>query len=257
MTRSLVAAVSLTAASLPAFAQDTVPAEPPPAQPAPEAEAAPAPVETPQTPQPAADTGDEFGGIIPGVRFGPSVDVSLPHPVNLNIDATILGQFGIGVRFGVMPKVKVESVEGQIRNWNVTARWFPFSGSFFLGLGYGKHEIEANAEVEVPVTAAGQTVNVPVTAEFEIEASTLIPHLGWFATWDSGFTLGTEFGIVVPSGSDSTLKPTTTAEYEQYLIAASATQKYRDAQKDAEDFGKQIGDTTLPYWNILRIGWLF
>lgn len=49
----------------------------------------------------------------------------------------------------------------------------------------------------------------------------------------------------------------TTAQYAAALEVVKADTEYKESEKDAVDLGEMVGKQILPYWNDLRLGWLF
>ena len=79
------------------------------------------------------------------------------------------------------------------------------------------------------------------------------------AVFDNGFTLGTELGVQIPvtSGNENFWSEILTTDQKQYsLVATSAA--YQDFQRQIRDnFGDYFRSKTLPFWNIIKIGWMF
>lgn len=261
---SRFAAACLCLIPLKLLAQDETPSD----DPAPEAssEASP-PEEQPSTmetvkgaaedvKEKAQELNEKARGILGDFRVGPSVAVGIPHPLTAGIDVVYADLVNISVaggRFGTT----VDETDLEIRNWDITARWFPFRGSFYLGAGYGKQGIVGKTTSNVDLDYNGVTLSVPTTIRLEVESSYLSPQLGWFARWDSGFTMGFELGYIMPSGASSELQTSfrnVSAAAEQ---AVRDSEDYKKSKKDVEDLGKQLGETGLPYITLIRLGWLF
>lgn len=220
-----------------------------------------APESTPSTePSPAADSAAAAPasgkGIFGDLRFGPSVAVGVPHPLTAAVDFVYADLFSVSLgsgRFGV----ELEDTEIEIRNWDVTARVFPFHGSFFIGAAYGSQGIVGKMKTDIDVESGGVTLKVPTTIRLEIESKYLTPQIGWFARWDSGFTLGFDFGLQMPSGTSSELQ----TSFENVSAAGEAEVKnsaeYKKNKKDVEDAAEMIGKKAIPYITLIRLGWLF
>ena len=190
------------------------------------------------------------------LRIGPSVALGLPHPVTGGIDivyADIAALSITGGRFGV----NVMDTDIEIRNWDVAARWFPFQGTFFVGASYGNQGIVGKRKVDLKVTTAGVPLTVPTTLRLEIESNYFTPQIGWYARWDSGFTLGFDIGFQIPSGANSELQTSFEDVSAAGEVAVRNSDEYKDNKKDVEDAAEAIGKKGIPFINIIRLGWLF
>jgi hypothetical protein len=182
------------------------------------------------------------------VRIGPTVALGFPHPLTYGLDAlwndTVSGGFSIG-NF----ETKAQDVEIGISNWDLRARWHPFGGSFFLGAAYGNQTIDAKLKKDIEVG----TTKVSTSLKLKVETTYLTPHLGWFAVWDSGFTLGTEFGYQMALSSK-------TKDLDVTFEGGADPSGSDEFRKNADDIKKgaeQFGKVSIPYLTLLRLGWLF
>jgi hypothetical protein len=195
-------------------------------------------------------------GLLGDFRVGPSVAIGLPHPLTGGIDvvyADLLSVSVTGGRYGI----EVDETELEIRNMEAAVRFYPFQGSFFIGGAFGNQGIVGKLKTDVETTTAGVTLKVPTTLRLEIEGNYFTPQIGWFARWDSGLTLGFDFGYQMPSGVKSELQTTfdnVSAASEQ---AVRDSEDYKKNKKDVEDAAEAIGKTSIPYISFFRIGWLF
>lgn len=190
------------------------------------------------------------------LRFGPSVAIGVPHPVTGALDIVYADFISLslsGGRFGT----KVEETDLEIRNWDATLRWFPFAGSFFVGAARGQQGVVGKRKIDLDVTSGGAALKVPTTLRLEIESDYLTPQIGWFARWDSGFTLGFDIGYQMPSGAKSDLQTSFENVSAASEEAVRNSAEYKKNKKDVEDAAEAIGKTAIPYVSFLRIGWLF
>lgn len=194
-------------------------------------------------------------GLLGDFRVGPSVAIGIPHPLTASLDVVyddmVNLSFGAG-RFGT----KVKETEVEIRNWDVTARWFVFQGSFYLGAAYGSQGLVGKHTTTVDLDYNGVALKVPTTLRLEVESKYLTPQLGWFARWDSGFTMGFEIGYIMPSGATSELQTSFKDVSASAEAAVRASEDYKKSKKDVEDLGEQLGKKGIPYITLLRLGWL-
>lgn len=228
-------------------------------------EKAPAKAAETAAPEKSAETSpavkeDQGGGLIlPWARIGATVGVGIPAVFEFSLESRILDRFGLG--FGLFPtySYKFADAEASGGSWNVHARWFPFMGSFHLGARFGSQALTAKATTKVTASVGGVPLSeVPVTAALDVKTTFLTPMLGWMGTYDSGFTIGTEFGYQMAMSATSKLDLSygrSLSPAEQQLVDSNADMQ--KAKKAAQDLGKVIGETALPYWNILTLGWLF
>jgi hypothetical protein len=195
-------------------------------------------------------------GLLGDIRIGPSVALGFPHPLTAGLDVVYADMFSVSATAG-RSGAKVEDTEIEIRNWDATVRFFPFQGSFFIGAAYGNQGIVGKLKTDIETTSSGVTLKVPTTLRLEVESNYLTPQLGWFARWDSGLTLGFDFGYQMPSGAKSELQTAfenVSAAKEQ---AVRDSEDYKTNKKDIEDAAETFGKTSIPYVSFFRIGWLF
>jgi hypothetical protein len=205
---------------------------------------------------PEATAKSKGKGLLGDIRIGPSVALGFPHPVTGGLDIVYADLFSVSATAGRLG-VKVEDTEFEIRNWDATFRFFPFQGSFFIGAAYGYQGIVGKLKTDIETTSSGVTLKVPTTLRLEVESNYLTPQLGWFARWDSGLTLGFDFGSQQPSGAKSELQSAfenVSAANEQ---AVRDSEDYKKNKKDVEDAADAFGKKGIPYVSFFRIGWLF
>jgi hypothetical protein len=195
-------------------------------------------------------------GLLGDFRIGPSVAVGLPHPLTGALDIVYADFVGLSLSAG-RSGTELDKTELEIRNWDLTLRWFPFRGSFFFGAAYGQQGIVGKRTVDLEVDASGVPLTVPTTLRLEIESTYLTPQLGWFARWDSGFMLGFDLGLQMPSGAKSELQTSFANVSAASEAAVITSEDYIKNKKDVEDAAEMIGKQALPYITFLRMGWLF
>jgi hypothetical protein len=209
-------------------------------------------------PEPAAAESQESTGkgMLGDVRIGPSVAAGIPHPVTAALDVVYADLLAVSFSAG-RSGTELDKTELEIRNWDVALRWFPFSGSFFIGAAYGNQGVVGKRTVDLNVNASGVPLTVPTTVRLEIESTYLTPQIGWFARWDSGFTLGFDLGLQMPSGAKSELQTSFANVSAASEAAVRASEDYIKNKKDVEDAAEMIGKQALPYITLIRMGWLF
>lgn len=207
-------------------------------------------------PEPEAVAKSKGKGLLGDIRIGPSVALGFPHPLTGGLDIVYADLFSVSATAG-RAGAKVEDTEIEIRNWDATFRFFPFQGSFFIGAAYGNQGIVGKLKTDIETTSSGVTLKVPTTLRLEVESNYLTPQLGWFARWDSGLTLGFDFGYQMPSGAKSELQTAFENVSAANEKAVLDSEDYKDNKKDVEDAAEAFGKKSIPYISFFRIGWLF
>ena len=95
------------------------------------------------------------------------------------------------------------------------------------------------------MTAEATDTVTSQTVEIEVKAQTITTSMGWmWGADDGGFYGGMDFGYQSPSSPETTITDPfgdTTSE----------------AYQDAEDQADKLGETALPLFTLLKIGFLF
>jgi hypothetical protein len=116
----------------------------------------------------------------------------------------------------------------------INAKWHPFQGAFFLGLGLG-HQI-ATVTASEPNTGAG--------VKFSVSSTVATTSLGWmWGLGSPGLFGGFDFGWQNP--------------YHVYTTVDSDIPTNDEAYEDAEDAARKFGEMGLPLVTLIRIGYLF
>lgn len=179
--------------------------------------------------------------------FGLHAALGLPHPITYGVDYVhSSGYFSAGFSVGSY-SAKSEDVDVSLANSDLALRWHPFAGAFYLGVMVGKQTITAKKAETVTNGIITETVN----AEIKVESNTMTPHLGWmWGVSDGGLFVSFDLGMQNPSGVTTTF--TTDAP-----PTVTGSQDYRDLEDDVKKKGNDIGNTSLPYIGLLKIGYLF
>jgi hypothetical protein len=106
----------------------------------------------------------------------------------------------------------------------VEGRIYPFAGSFFLGVAFGRQR------VSIALQGVGQPTTLDLSTRY------VAPRLGWLATWSSGFSLGLDLGVQTAQRTD---------------FKAGGPQ----LSSALLDTARQYAGTPLPTLN-LRLGWM-
>jgi hypothetical protein len=196
-------------------------------------------------------------GLLGPFKVGPTLQVGFPHPMNYGLDVQLCKCFSFGFSTGKFELTGGDDVKIQIANWDLRGRWHPFQGSFFVGAAYGSQNVVAKASKDVKFKTNGIETEVPATVQLELKNNYLTPHLGWFAVWDVGFTMGFEIGAQVPMSSKTNLEVGFDNVSPSQEAAVKDTDEYKKLEDSVEKAGDMMGKTTIPYITLLRLGWLF
>lgn len=125
----------------------------------------------------------------------------------------------------------------------LSVKWHPFSGSFYLGVGLGQQTLSSKASDSI----SGQPIEVSIA----VNSTTATAQVGWM--WgidDAGFFGGIDFGYQSPSGAKSTTTTTASA-------AIQATAEYQTLITDTNDQARKFGEIPFVIITGLRLGYLF
>lgn len=128
----------------------------------------------------------------PPVQLSPTVSVGIPHLLNFGLDGRFLEDFGAGLGGGALD-FEISRSSGLsigMSNIDLRGRWHPFHGTFLLGAILGRQSVSIATHQDFEIS--GQ--DVPTRIELDVNTYYLTPHLGWFYSASSGFTLGLEIG---------------------------------------------------------------
>ena len=194
--------------------------------------------------------------------FGPTLSLQIPHPIWLDVEkrfnAQWTGALGFG-GFGITRKPQPErEFKVSIASIDVRARWHPFSGAFFLGTAFGIQSLQGSSTQPIHFTVNSTPYTINTTVDGKVITPYLTPHLGWLWQFSSGFVLGLDFGIQIPLVSKTTIDvKTDNALANAGILVLETTQEYQDLKRQIENAGNQLGQLSLPYFTVLRVGWFF
>jgi len=175
---------------------------------------------------------DKTEGAIPGMLIGPKLGiVSFPTPT-VGAEAKVAGWFGLSFDYGYVPDFRVKEVTAGWSNWCAGAKLFPFRGSFFLGALYGQRSLKLRLKDSSGLDADGRA-----TSRY------LAPELGWRFLWNSGFTMGLDFGWQLVTQKSTRLDIPTGFDAQK--------------EKDAQDLIRRAANQGIPVLGLLELGWMF
>lgn len=114
------------------------------------------------------------------------------------------------------------------------AKWHPFAGSFYLGVGVGQFTLSADATDAL----------TSLTAKVTVTSLAVTPTMGWaWGISNGGFFMGLDFGYQSPSGAKTEIESLLPTTDQAYI--------------DAVEQGNKLGETALPVFSFLKFGYLF
>jgi len=191
----------------------------------------------------SASTSSSGGGI--------GLTVNFPHILNLSYETLnrashLTYQFSVGY----IPPITISVATVSILSLEAKARWHPFGGAFFFGVGGGYQKVSASGSQTL--TESGQSV--PVTVKDGLGNIYATPQLGWI--WLFGkLMVGLEAGMQVGFGSSNNLNlsiddPTLQA----FLTQVQADPAYTKFQNSINSDLNKLGNMSLPYVGF-KLGW--
>lgn len=139
---------------------------------------------------------------------------------------------------GSDPEIKL-----RYNGMHLSGRYHPYHGVFYFGLHAGLH----TANIEATDTYNG----VEATTKGTLKGNYAAPHVGWLWLTRAGVHISTEIGAQFGFGAKIDIEDGTT----EPLVLADST--YRKNRQDAEDEGKKLFNSTLPYLTLIRVGYSF
>jgi hypothetical protein len=187
---------------------------------------------------------DDKGDVKP-ISVTPSVNLlNFPHPLEGAVEVIFSQAFSIKYSKSFEPSFKVDGSEADIDNHSFGIRAYPDQGAFFFGLAYGKHEVSANRYENIN----GFDTNIYAHAEAEY----VTPSVGWKWVYDSGFTIGLEFGWLFPFNGSAEV-----SSNQDLNPLVAGDDEYEQNRRDVEDAARKYVDKGLPSIGLLEIGWTF
>ena len=166
--------------------------------------------------------------------IGPHIGFGAPYITQFGLDFTLGDNITLsGGRNSIGGSI--DNVDISLAMTEVSLKWHPFSGSFFIGGGVGSQTLSVEAEEEL--TGA--------TASVDVDSTVTLAKLGWMrGKADGGFWFGIDFTYVIPSGGSVKVKA-------DGLTAAD--EEFQDAQEAGEVFA----ETSYLNITLARLGYLF
>ncbi len=187
-------------------------------------------------------------------RLGLSASLSLPHMLNFALESMIGSNFSVSVNYGNVTR-SLNNVDVSLKHQDIRLRWFPYSSSFFVGLGLGQHQLTGELDRTIKTSAESQAVSAH--GKLNASATYAVPHVGWFSIWDSGFVVGFDVGYLFPANSKSTFSHTFKDAPAGTETALTESADFKKLKSDLEDSAKKHASRPTPFTSLLRLGWMF
>jgi hypothetical protein len=232
-----------------------------------------------------AASDDSENGLFGPIRIGPMIGLGLLMEPIISIDSKFFRYIGFSINYAWVngfdmfriPKVK-NFLNSQSDDYQFTSlslnysqlegkvSIYPFGGNFYIGAAYGRRKFDINAKgnLNVSFSFAGFPLNIqtPFIEEINITSIYWTPQIGWLATWGGKlgwFAIGTELGVQL------TLQTTVTSttvfpdpDIQLFIPLVLQTPQYAALSNELNTtISNALKDYPLPYWNILKIGWIF
>ncbi|MBL7715444.1 MAG: hypothetical protein JNL01_08225 [Bdellovibrionales bacterium] len=252
MLKITLMATTLILSTLTAFAEDqpaaSASAASAPADSAkPEAKPSPSPSAVPSPKPSETPVAEEAPGKIwkAGIYLAP---IQIPRLMTAGVEGRIFDALGLSLEKCFFPKVSYKDISAKIDGFEARPRWYPFRGSFFLGLGVGSLSV-IGSKTEL---IAGEAVEVTA----DVTASYIAPMMGW--TWGAkkgGFFYGMELGVHL----NTSVK--TQVESSSNSPAVLAAQQFVDLKGMVENQARNAIDPftkyPIPILGLMKFGWMF
>ncbi|MCX6127428.1 MAG: hypothetical protein NTV34_22130, partial [Proteobacteria bacterium] len=188
--------------------------------------------------------------------FGLTGALVVPHVINIGLETLTHRKFGASVNYGNVSR-NIGGVDLAMRHTDIRFRYHPFGGSFFAGVAVGQHTLIGQKGRDIAVTYNSVKSTVPTKVKVTAKANYVAPHIGWFAIWEPGFTIGLDIGWLVPSGAKSTTEATFTNLPAGAEDTIRSTPEFAKATSDVDDAAMSGAKKSLPFLSMIRIGWMF
>lgn len=212
-------------------------------------------------------------------RIGPMLGLSLFAGPNIGVESKFYKYFGAAVSLSMFSGFDLTSISfikdkvnektsdysvGSIKlnymQFETKGMYFPLAGSFFMGLALGYRIVGLASSAVVQAEIPESPTPVPTNISLDVITSSVYatPEVGWLYRFENGFTLGTDIGVQLPirSDVDITIDLKNTSPF--LITSIQRSPQYvslrRQMVNDVYDF---LSGSPIPYWNIIKVGWLF
>ncbi|WP_397600816.1 hypothetical protein [Silvanigrella sp.] len=226
---------------------------------------------------------DKDEGLFGPFRIGPMIGIGVLMGPNISIESKIFRYIGLSVSYGfynnfdmfrfsnIKSILNSQTQDFQFNTLTLSYSQlegkisiFPFGGSFFIGAAYGRRLINLYSTGTLNVTIPNYPVKIstPFNENITINSTYWTPQMGLLATWSGSygwFAIGTEIGVQLTLDStvttSTTLSDPTAQSLSSYVFASPEYTALSNQLSDS--ITTKLKEYPLPYWNILKIGWIF
>lgn len=227
---------------------------------------------------------DPNDGMFGTFRIGPMVGFGILMGLNYSLETKFLDYIGLSVNYGgftnlnllSLPLIKSfinsSSTDFQLdkfalnyKQYEVKLSIFPIRTSFYIGAAYGRKTIGVNTTGRINLTVSNTPktqINTPFNQLTEITTIYWTPQIGWLSTSGSPigwFAFGSELGVQLPIHvSANTSVSFSNPEVAPFINAALQSAEYTEFTNQINNVVvSKLKKYPIPYWNIVKIGWIF
>ncbi|MCX6116687.1 MAG: hypothetical protein NT027_04040 [Proteobacteria bacterium] len=188
--------------------------------------------------------------------IGLSGAIAFPHILNFGLESLFNRSFGVSANMGSVSR-NIDGIDVGMKHYDLRFRYHPGQGSFFVGLGFGQHTLIGEKNRDIVISHNSANVTVPTKLKLTAKSNYVTPHVGWFAVWDAGFSIGLDVGALVP------ISPSSKAEASFSNLPAGAEDTinndadYKKLLSEVEDSAQTYTKKTIPFLTMMRLGWMF
>lgn len=177
--------------------------------------------------------------------------ISLPRPIEVEALVKVRRTLALGIQYSVLPTLSLpdDAASLQLDAAQGTFRWFPFSGAFYVGSGFGYQRLRAS--IGQTIDGGGLRVVADMSTFF------ISPQLGWLWITHSGFSIGISLGVQVPFPRDPSVDVTYNGQPLPSGSPSSVTSAADNDKKQVEDVARVIMRYPIPNIDLLKIGFAF
>jgi hypothetical protein len=224
----------------------------------------------------------EGEGMFGSMRIGPMIGFGLLAGPNISIEAKIHKYLGLSLGYSqynnldmnglydFRPFINNDNQDFNVNEIHLSSKqieakisYFPFGKTFFVGAAFGKRNMTLNVDgtVNASISTLPSPLAASVGAQFEVSSFYVTPQVGWLASWDGvygGFAIGTEIGAQIPLSNSVSTTSRVSGVDPSYVSEVENSSQYLSLKNQVQDeVVSKLKKDPLPYWNIIKIGWLF
>ena len=216
-------------------------------------------------------------------RIGPTIGFGIFLGPNINVESKFLKYFGASVGYS---QYHIQNVfnyydVGNYVNSNQSTftlnggqmdymqfegkfSYFPWGRNFFVGSAFGMRRMKFNFQAKINQTIiAAFPSPISPTLNFEIVDTTTFatPQIGWLYMWSGswgGYVIGTEIGAQISMTNSIGLNISSLDQYASKLSQIQAQPEFIKTKSEIKSKTEDaIHGYPLPYWNVIKFGWMF